>query len=82
MDKSSTTFCAARPQGDAGGPALLGRTTRFCVVRTPVEVASYGKEEVLIARGLKSGDQVVTLGVHMLSPQKPVRVVEKRTVMR
>ncbi|MBS0242175.1 MAG: efflux RND transporter periplasmic adaptor subunit [Proteobacteria bacterium] len=52
------------------------------VIRTPVEVISYGRDNVLIGRGLKSGDRVVTLGVHMLDPEKPVRVIEQRTVLR
>lgn len=52
------------------------------VVRTPIQVLSYGKDEVVVASGLKSGDQVVTLGVHMLDPDKPVRVIEQRTVLR
>lgn len=52
------------------------------VVRTPIQVLSYGKDDVVVASGLKSGDQVVTLGVHMLDPDKPVRVIEQRTVLR
>lgn len=52
------------------------------VVRTPIQVLSYAKDEVTVGSGLKSGDQVVTLGVHMLDPEKPVRVIEQRTVLR
>lgn len=45
------------------------------VERTPVTIASLAKGHALVTGGLDNGDQVVTLGVHMLDAAKPVRVV-------
>ena len=42
----------------------------------PVEVAAYEARSVLVARGLREGETVVTLGVQKLDEGQRVRVVE------
>lgn len=44
--------------------------------RRAIEVQSFAQDAALIASGLKSGERVVTLGVHALDEQRSVRVVE------
>lgn len=50
-------------------------------VPVTVEVSAVEQDRVLIKSGLKTGDLVVTLGVHMLDPGKPVRLVEQRAAV-
>lgn len=52
------------------------------VVPTPVDVQSVEQDRVVIRHGLKQGDRVVTLGVHMLDANKPIRVIEQRAALR
>jgi multidrug efflux pump subunit AcrA (membrane-fusion protein) len=44
-----------------------------------VAVASLGEEEVRIAHGLRAGERVVALGVHMLKPGQSVRPAPARS---
>ena len=46
------------------------------IKRTPVEVVSYGRDDVVVGRGLAEGQRVVTLGTQMLDDARPVRIVE------
>ncbi len=48
------------------------------VQRTPVSLIRLTREAAIIAGALRPGDRIVTLGVHMLDADKPVRVVEQR----
>lgn len=50
-------------------------------VPVAVEVSAVEQDRVLVRSGLKSGDLVVTLGVHMLDPDKPVRLIEQRAAI-
>lgn len=52
------------------------------VLRTPVDVVALTQEQAVIKSGLKPGDRVVTLGVHMLDEAKPIRIVEQRADSR
>lgn len=64
---------------DGAGPAVYvvdASGTR--VKRTPVKIERFAEEGVLVSAGLRSGDRIVTLGVHMLDDAKPVRVIERR----
>jgi hypothetical protein len=40
------------------------------------------QDTAVIAGALHSGDRIVTLGVHMLDADKPVRIVEQRAALR
>jgi multidrug efflux system membrane fusion protein len=51
-------------------------------VPTPVDVQSIAQDRIIVKAGLKSGDRVVTLGLHMLDPDKPIRVIEQRTALQ
>lgn len=46
------------------------------LVRRAVEIQSFAQDAALITAGLKSGERVVTLGVHALDESRAVRVVE------
>ena len=46
------------------------------ITRTPVEVISYGRDEVIVGRGLAEGQRVVTLGTQLLDDARAVRIVE------
>ncbi len=48
------------------------------VLRRPVEIVSFGQQDVVVGAGLVGGERVVTLGVHILDEKRPVRVVEER----
>jgi RND family efflux transporter MFP subunit len=48
------------------------------VERRAVVVAAFGQDAAAIQSGLKSGERVVTLGVHAIDPGQPVRIVETR----
>ena len=48
------------------------------VERLPVTLASVSRDHVLVTGSLASGDQVVTLGVHMLDAAKHVRIVSQQ----
>ena len=54
---------------DAGGERVR---------KAPVEVLSFEAQGAVIGGGLKDGDRIVTLGVHMLDEGRAVRVVELR----
>lgn len=51
------------------------------VERVVVTIASLSKDAALVSGGLASGDQVVTLGVHMLDAAKPVRIVAQHAAV-
>ena len=46
-----------------------------------VEVRAVEQNRVLVSAPFKSGDLVITLGAHILDPDKPVRLVEQRTTI-
>jgi len=48
----------------------------------PVSIRTLGKDRVLVSSGLRDGERIVALGVHMLDPEKPIRPVETRTSFR
>lgn len=48
-------------------------------IRTPVEIKALAQDRAVIRAGLAAGDRVITLGVHMLDPDKPIRVIEQRS---
>ena len=52
------------------------------VLRTPVHILALTQEHAVIKAGVKAGDRVVTLGVHMLDEDKPIRIVEQRADSR
>ena len=52
------------------------------VQRRSVTLLRLTHDTALIAGALSSGDRIVTLGVHMLDADKPVRVVENRAVLQ
>ena len=52
------------------------------VQRRSVTLLRLTHDTALIAGALSSGDRIVTLGVHMLDADKPVRIVENRAVLQ
>jgi len=48
------------------------------VRRTAVVVANLGPTEATVSAGLKTGDRVVSMGVHRLDEGQPVRIVDER----
>ena len=52
------------------------------VQRTPVTLIRLTQESAVITGALRPGDRIVTLGVHMLDADKPVRVVEQRAALQ
>ena len=52
------------------------------VRRTPVTVRSFTQDHALLHDGIKPGDRIVTLGVHMLDDAKPVRIIDQRAEVR
>jgi multidrug efflux pump subunit AcrA (membrane-fusion protein) len=52
------------------------------VQRTPVTLVRLTQEAAVITGALRPGDRIVTLGVHMLDADKPVRVVEQRAAFQ
>jgi len=64
-----------RKDGAAAVWVLDGRS--LTVSLQPVQIASVGRDSVLLASGLRPGQEVVTAGVHVLQPgQKVKRYVE------
>jgi RND family efflux transporter MFP subunit len=59
---------------------LDGAATR--VLRTPVTLIRFTQEAAVITGALRPGDRIVTLGVHMLDADKPVRVIEQRAALQ
>lgn len=69
-------LAALYQQGDQ--PAVwvfTGEADKGVVELRPVQVAAYVEHAVLIAGGLKSGEKVVTAGVHKLIPGQTVRLL-------
>lgn len=69
-------LAALYQQGDR--PAVwvfTGEPEQGVVELRPVQVAAYVEQAVLIAGGLKSGEKVVTAGVHKLIPGQTVRLL-------
>ena len=58
---------------------VLDRTT-MTVRPVPVTVAAADGNELVIAQGLSSGQDVVVAGVHVLTPGQKVRLYEERAV--
>lgn len=72
----------AAVMSDGRGPTVwILAASGSRVARRAVRVLSFGRERALVS-GLSAGEQVVTLGVHMLDEDKPVRVVDRRTALR
>lgn len=51
------------------------------VRRTPVTVVSLASDHAVLAGGVTPGEQIVTLGVHMLDEAKPVRIIEQKVAL-
>lgn len=47
-----------------------------------VELAGFEQDSALVKAGLQDGDRVVTLGIHMLDADKPIRIIEEKTALR
>lgn len=46
------------------------------VKRTPVDVVSYGREDVIVSGGLLDSQRIIALGTHVLDESRPIRIVE------
>lgn len=46
------------------------------IKRVPVEIISFGRDDVTIGGGLADGQRIVTLGTQLLDESQPVRIVE------
>lgn len=57
-------------------------STATRVQRTSVTLIRLTREAAVITGALRPGDRIVTLGVHMLDADKPVRVVEQRAALQ
>ena len=61
-----------------GKPAVwVVNPTTHAVQARPVEVLRYDSDAVIIGAGLKSGDRVVTAGVHALQPGQSVELLQE-----
>lgn len=68
---------------DGRGPHVFVVTENGTrVVAKPVAVHAYLRDDVLIREGLSAGERIVTVGLHVLDPARPVRVVEQRASLR
>lgn len=68
---------------DGRGPhVLVVEDSGTLVVARPVAVHAYLRDDVLIRDGLTAGDRIVTVGLHVLDPARPVRIVEHRASLR
>lgn len=68
---------------DAATPAVwVLDVTGTRVQRTPVTLVRLTQTAAVITGALRPGDRIVTLGVHMLDADKPVRVVEQRAALQ
>jgi multidrug efflux pump subunit AcrA (membrane-fusion protein) len=47
------------------------------IALTPVKVAAFHQQHVIVESGLKDGDIVVTAGVHKLDPALKVRILSE-----
>jgi multidrug efflux pump subunit AcrA (membrane-fusion protein) len=52
------------------------------VQRKSVTLIRLTQEVAVVTGALRPGDRIVTLGVHMLDADKPVRVVEQRAALQ
>lgn len=52
------------------------------VQRRPVKLVRFTQDAAIVTGALSPGDRIVTLGVHMLDADKPVRVVEQRAALQ
>lgn len=67
--------------GIATGVWFIDQETNVVRFRA-VSVDKIGEEQALISRGVKSGDQVVALGAHLLHEGARVRIVDAEAVSR
>jgi hypothetical protein len=45
-----------------------------------VQVASIGKEDIVVSRGIEAGEKVVALGAHLLHEGQAVNPIDERAV--
>lgn len=65
---------------DAKGPLVwVVNAAGDRIARRAVTVQAFEQDSVLLSSGLRQGERVVTLGVHMLDEAKAVRIVETKT---
>ena len=81
LSRAGETTVARLPlpavMSDGRGPSVfVVDANGTAIKRTPVEVVSYGRDEVIVGRGLAEGQRVVTLGTQLLDDARAVRVVE------
>ena len=69
---------ALRQDGQATAVWVLDPKT-MTVASLPVQIATADGNEVVVAAGLKEGQQVVTAGVHVLSPGQKVMLYREKT---
>ena len=69
---------ALRQDGQATAVWVLDPRT-MTVASQPVQIATADGNEVVVAGGLKEGQQVVTAGVHVLSPGQKVMLYREKT---
>jgi multidrug efflux pump subunit AcrA (membrane-fusion protein) len=62
------------------GPAVFLVDAAGVLERRPVTVAAFTDAVALVTSGLADGDEIVTLGVHMLQAGEHVRAVFARAI--
>jgi len=62
------------------GPTVYRVDDAGVLERRPVTVSSFNEVVALITSGLEDGDQIVTLGVQMLTAGQKVRAVMARAI--
>lgn len=81
-ESSAVALPLSAVMNDGGGAkvwVLSGDKTKAAPL--PVEVKAVERDRVLVTAPFKAGDLVVSMGVHMLDPGKPVRLVEQRQAL-
>lgn len=61
--------------GGAGPSVWVINPATSILSRQPVEIAKLGSETALISKGLKSGEQVVALGAHLVKEGEHVKIL-------
>ncbi len=62
------------------GPTVYRVDDRGVLERRPVTVSSFNEVAALVTSGLQDGDEIVTLGVHLLEAGQKVRAIMGRAV--
>lgn len=92
--RTATVYLSSGPQGQvaalplsavmndgSGAKVWVLSADKSRAVPVSVDVRTVEKDRVLVTAPFKPGDLVVALGVHMLDPEKPVRLVQQRQAM-